>query len=81
MGGPEQLGSENRFLGKRLAGLSWKRGGKGEMGELLRVGRAWEEERSRGWVKPYELTLALDMVMMQTQTCDKPCSAHTLKSK
>lgn len=41
---------------------------------------ALEREEEHGLGKA-ELTQALDMVMMQTQTCDKPCSAHTLKSK
>lgn len=31
--------------------------------------------------QPQELTLALAMVKVQTQTYDKPYSAHTLKSK
>lgn len=77
-------GSENGFLGKRLASLNWKGDSKGETGELLQVRRTWGGKRSevggKAW-QPQELTLALDMEMMQTQMSDKPCSAHTLKSK
>lgn len=61
-----------------------KKDGKEEIAELLWVQRSQGEKRSKVWVKPWqpqELTLALAMVMMRTQTCDKHYSAHTLKSK